>query len=70
MMHCVNIRPISFVFPSYAFSRLSADGDPIQEIKSCVKDLRGGNANFLSKDLDFKNYCANNADIGLYLCTC
>jgi len=70
MMLCVNIRAVSFVFPSYAFSRLSADGDPIQENKSCVLDRHGSIDNFFSKALDFKYYSANNADIDLYLCTC
>lgn len=69
MMLYINIRPISFVFPSYAFSGLSADGDPIQEIKSCVFGQRGKNDNFVAKALDLKYYSANNADIDLYLCT-
>jgi hypothetical protein len=57
-------------FPSYAFSQLRADGGPIAKIKSLLQSSRDAFYNTRSKPLDLQDYCTNNANIDMYLCTC
>jgi hypothetical protein len=54
---------IFICFPSYAFSGLCADGDPIGKNKSRFFVTCGEFDNSYRKPLDFAFYCANNADI-------
>jgi len=61
---------IYICFPSYAFSDSCADGDTVQEIKSCFLAECGKIGNSCSKALDLDIFSTNNAVIDLYLCIC